>query len=186
MKLDPFFLSRAIRRKNAWVVLVVLIVLLAVGVLDQGVGVLPVDDDWHRYHGRRFEVVRVIDGDTLDLRVTDGDEALTRVRLWGVDTPELHTRDPRPAEPWAEEALAYSQGLVEGRWVTLRLQPDRLRGGFGRLLAYVQTDDGVVLNAGLIEEGLSSHDDRWGHDASDAYEALEQQARRAGLGMWSE
>ena len=184
---DPLALSRKLRVSKAAALIIALLIIVAIACVDRYGGVLPVEDDWRRYEGRQFEVARVIDGDTIDIRAADGDHPTTRIRLWGVDTPELAKRDTgKPAEPWAEEARAYTLSRVQGKRVTLELQPHRLRGRYGRLLAYVVLPDGKVLNAELIEQGLSEHDDRWSHDHAAEYDALERSARRRGVGLWSE
>ena len=45
--------------------------------------------DPEKYNGETFRVVRVVDGDTLDVAVRDtvAGRSTTRIRLWGVDTP---------------------------------------------------------------------------------------------------
>lgn len=173
--------------RKAGALILALLIIVAISVLDRAGGVLPVADDWRRYHDQEFEVARVIDGDTIELRVADRDKATTKVRLWGVDTPEVaKTGSSEPAEPWADEATAFTRERLEGKEVTLILQRHRLRGGYGRLLAYVILPDGSDLSAQLIEQGYSKHDDRWSHDRSEAYAALELRARRAGRGIWSD
>ncbi|MEM6507549.1 MAG: thermonuclease family protein [Planctomycetota bacterium] len=172
------------RHKAAGLVLALLIVLV-IALLDRSAGLFPVHDDFHKYHDQSFEVLRVIDGDTLELKAPDGDQKTTRVRLWGVNTPEMHADNPdTPPEPWAEEATAFVRDAVAGQLVVLRLQDHRLRGRFGRLLAYVVLADGRVLNAALIENGLSKHDGRWGHDQGGYFEALEKNARERRVGLW--
>lgn len=173
------------RRRKALGLVVALAIIVAISALDRVGGVLPVADDWHRYHGQTFDVARVVDGDTIDLRVPDGERAATRIRLWGVDTPELG-RGGEPDEAWAKAARDYTSERVQGERITVYLQAHRLRGGFGRLLAYVELPDGRDLNAELIAAGLSPHDDRWGHDRVDTYEQAEQDARRKRRGLWSD
>ncbi len=185
--LDPFALRRRLSKRRLASLTLACLIILAIALLDHAAGVLPVGDDWHRYHDRSFEVARVIDGDTIVLRVPDGDSATTTVRLWGVDTPELaKPGTERPAEPFAEAATAFTRELVQGSRVRLELQDHRLRGRYGRLLAYVVLADGSVLNAELIEHGLSKHDDRWGHDRSADYAELERRARAEKRGLWSD
>src|SRR2546423_6498820 len=77
-------------------------------------------------------VVRVVDGDTIHVRVADRVE---KVRYIGVNTPEVH--HPRKGEePGGREATAVNRTLVDGRRV--RLETDvRPRDRYGRLLAYV-------------------------------------------------
>ena len=179
-------LAKLIQKRKLGTVLIVLAVIILVSLLDHWAGVFPVADDWHRYHGQSFDVVRVVDGDTLVLDVADGEEPTTRIRLWGVNTPEMHINNPdKPPAPWAQEATAFTRNLAEDQTIRLYLQNHRLRGRYGRLLAYVELPDGTILNAALIEQGLSKHDDRWGHDHAQAYDALEQQARENRRGLWA-
>lgn len=187
LRLGPVELAKLLRRRKAGGLAVALSLIVLVALLDRWVGLFPVDDDWHRYHNQTFEVLRVVDGDTLDLRVADGENATTRIRLWGVDTPEMSNRNnDGPPEPWAQEATDFTRQAVEGQQVTVYLQDHRLRGRYGRLLAYIQMPDGRVLNAALIEQGLSKHDRRWGHDRVDEYDELELFARKNRHGLWGQ
>lgn len=166
--------------------LVTLVVAGLLIVLDRSGGLLVSDDDVARYNGRWFTVVRVIDGDTLDIDAPDGDEPTTRVRLWGVDTPEMpHGDPPKPAEPYAEEATGFTRKMVEGKQVHLTLESQRLRGHFGRLLAFVELPDGRMLNESLLSAGLARADDRWSHRHLDEFLAIEKQARQNKLGLWA-
>jgi len=177
---------RTRRRLRAGSLVGALLLLLVLVALDRWGGGFYAADDVRRYDGQRFRVARVIDGDTIDLRVADGEYPTTRIRLWGVDTPELASRDgSRPAEAWAQEATAFVKDHVQGRSVTLHLEPHRRRGRFGRLLAYVELEDGTLLNARLIEAGLSPADDRWSHSRSAAFLQLEAQAKQQEVGLWS-
>lgn len=181
---DPLKLARLIQQKKIGTVLIVLGIILVVSLLDHGAGVLPVDNDWHRYHGQAFNVIHVVDGDTLVLDIDDGDQATTRIRLWGVNTPEMNTQSSAAPEPFAQEATDFTQRLTNNQRVTVYLQHHRLRGRYGRLLAYIELPNGTVLNAALIEQGYSKHDDRWSHDQAIAYDRLEQQARQNRRGVW--
>lgn len=148
---------------------------------------LEAGDELARYDGKWFTVIRVVDGDTLHVDVSDGDESTTRVRLWGVNTPEMARRDPpKPAEPFAEEATGFARDLVEGQKVRLALEPHRLRGNYGRLLAFVELQDGTMLNEALIFEGLTRADDRWSHKHLTRFKSLEREAREAGKGIWGQ
>ncbi len=184
--MDPHRLGRVLKQRKAAGLVLALVLIVAIALLDHGAGVLPVDNDWQRYHGQTFEVLRVVDGDTFELGVPDGERATTRVRLWGVDTPEMgEPRGAPPPQPWARQATEFTRDTLAGQSVTLHLQEHRMRGGYGRLLAYVELPDGRFLNAMLIENGLSKHDDRWGHDRTEQYDRLEQQAREGRRGMWA-
>jgi micrococcal nuclease len=94
-------------------------------------------------------VVRVVDGDTVHVRIGDRVE---KVRYIGVNTPELH--HPRKGEePGGREAAALNRTLVGGRHVRLEtdVQP---RDRYGRLLAYVWVGD-TMVNAELVRLGYA-------------------------------
>lgn len=82
------------------------------------------------------EVVRVIDGDTLEARVAvwPGQEIVTRVRLAGIDAPEMDGRcvAEKQAASAAREALARLVG--DGVVVLSEVRPDKY---FGRVVARV-------------------------------------------------
>lgn len=184
---DPIAFGRLLKRRRAKGLLIFLVIVIGLILIDRVGGTLPVGDDWHRYHGQSFEVVRVVDGDTLIIRAADGDKPTTRIRLWGVDTPELaRNGGERPAEPWADEATAFARQHLEGERVTLELEQHRLRDRYARVLAHVVLPDGEMLNERLILAGLSEHDDRWSHGRAEAYERSEQRARRDKAGLWSD
>jgi len=86
-------------------------------------------------------VVRVIDGDTIELASGE------RVRYLGIDTPETFGTE----ECGGVEATALNRELVEGKKVTL-LQGPEDEDRFGRLLRYVFVD-GTFVNAELVWQG---------------------------------
>ena len=90
---------------------------------------------------------RVVDGDTIVV------EGIGKVRLLGVDTPEL-AHDGRRAERGAEEARKFTTGMVLGKKVRLEYDVDRL-DKFGRTLAYVYTEKGEMLNRELLRKCLA-------------------------------
>lgn len=178
------FLSERGKRRGAYVFFTLLVALLLMLADRSGLLAEP-GDDMTRYDGQTFTVTRVIDGDTLELDVPDGEHRTTRVRLWGVDTPELARQDPpRPAEPFAAEATELARELAEGKQVRVILEPHDLRGNYGRLLAFVELPDGTLLNEVLIRAGLSRADDRWSHRHVTRFDAVEREARQAGRGLW--
>lgn len=143
-------------------------------------------DDQARYHDRTFRVARVIDGDTLDIDVPDRDKRVTRIRLWGVDSPE--TGDgPKPLMHFGLEAKAYAKDTLTGRTVHVVLSPERTRGKYGRLLAYVFLKRGErMFNEMLLEEGYAYADLRFPHHYSNRFKAIEKQARKDARGLWAD
>ena len=79
-------------------------------------------------------VVRVIDGDTIEVSIDGAEED---VRYIGVDTPET-VKPGAPVQCYGPQASAANHRLVEGRTVRLVFDRER-RDAYGRLLAYVYT-----------------------------------------------
>ena len=126
-------------------------------------------------------VAQVVDGDTI--RLTDG----TVIRYIGVDTPEVRRREGTQwvsaPEPYGLEATEANRMLVADR--TIRLEYDvETHDRYGRVLAYVYTDDGMV-NAALIEQGYAAPmtiPPNVRH--ADMLRALGRAARAAKRGLW--
>lgn len=176
------------RRRANWrwsIMILVLIVILTW--MDRQGKLLTRGGDWNRYQDQSFLVTRVVDGDTLDLDAPDGESQTTRVRLWGIDTPELaRPSQGTSAEPFAEQARDRARELADGRTVRITVEPSRLRDRYGRLLVFVELPDGSSLNEQLVVEGLAEADDRWQHPKLERFELLEKQARSDRVGMWAE
>ena len=143
-------------------------------------------DDLGAYHGVRTTVVRVIDGDTMEVDVPDAlhDRSATRIALWGVNCPEP-ARSGRPAEPLADAATAHARSRVLGATVTLWLESHRPRDPLGRVLAHVELSDGTRLNEQMLAEGLARLDERWPHSMLTRYAQVEFAARRKAVGIWT-
>ena len=106
----------------------------------------------------RAKVVKVIDGDTVDVDIDLGfgivltDE---RVRIMGIDTPESRTRDK------VEKVfgLASKKRLKEllGKTTILKTQINKngedMKGKFGRILGDFVSADGRMVTDILVEEG---------------------------------
>jgi micrococcal nuclease len=96
-------------------------------------------------------VVRVVDGDTIRVRI---DGRTERVRYIGVDTPES-VKPGTPVQCYAKRAAAANEALVAGRTVRLVGDVER-RDRYGRLLAYVYREpDGAFVNARLVQDGYA-------------------------------
>jgi micrococcal nuclease len=83
------------------------------------------------------EVVRVVDGDTIVVRLDDGTEEV--VRILGVDTPEMNRWSGEPPEPMAVACTVLAWARFRGAEVWL-LGCGKDRDYYGRLLAYVLED----------------------------------------------
>ncbi len=103
------------------------------------------------------EVLSVIDGDTLEVRAVIwlGQVVSTRVRLAGIDAPELRGKCARE-QALAERARAYLLARLEGGdRARVRLRDIRYGKYAGRVLARVETAGGEDLGRGLMAAGLA-------------------------------
>ncbi len=144
-------------------------------------------DDRAKYDGTPCRVIRIIDGDTLDVAIPDGQLRHTRIRLWGVDTPET-VHPNKPVGHYGPEAAIFTARLAAYRDVTLQLEPTgrtRDNAERNRLLAYVILPDGKMLNAELIAQGYGYADPRYDHYLAAEFAALQLTARQARLGLWA-
>jgi endonuclease YncB( thermonuclease family) len=122
----------------------------------------------------------VIDGDTLDLASGE------RVRLIGIDTPELG-HDGAPDQPLAARAAEALRELTGPPGSRLGVQPGaEPRDRHGRRLAYLFDAEGRSLAEALLRQGLAyvaviPPNLRYVDCLAEAQAA----ARRAGLGLWA-
>jgi micrococcal nuclease len=128
------------------------------------------------------QVVKVIDGDTIDVSL-NGKAA--RIRIIGIDTPE--TVDPRePVQCFGREASARTAELVSGKSVQLVADPTQdERDRYNRLLRYVEVD-GKDLGLELIRGGYAheyTYDVPYQRQAE--YKAAYREAREKRDGLWS-
>lgn len=127
-------------------------------------------------------VLRVVDGDTVDVRIGRKRE---RVRLIGINTPE--TVDPRrPVECFGPEAKDATKHLLPPG-TAVRVERDaEPRDDYGRLLGYVtRARDGLFINLHLARQGLAvplSIAPNTAH-APEFAEAA-RAAESAGTGLW--
>ena len=174
-------------RVRPWVVIAgVALALLATVGRQRGVPAeRPViEDDNKRYHDRSFAVVKVVDGDTLDIDIADVMHDTTRIRLWGVDTPEV-AGSPRGAMYWGDRASAFAHQALDGRRVRIELVEGPTRDKYKRLLAYVYVEStGDLFNEMLLRGGHAYADTRFPHPRSQRFVALEAEARDSGVGLW--
>lgn len=120
----------------------------------------------------RARVLRVVDGDTIDV-VLDGQ--VERVRYFGVDTPERNQR-------CYDEARRRNRELVDEE--VFLMADVRERDQNGRLLRYVFTSQGMLVDAFLVAEGYGV---AWREDGvyRDALVDLEAETRKLDIGcLW--
>lgn len=176
----------AARRRRRVISILIMVALAVLIGLDHAGLLLGQHDEARRYDGVKANVIRVIDGDTFVVDLPDSSQrsSSTRVRVWGIDAPEMGRPD-KPAEPLALDATALARELLEGRTVVLAIERSRIRGRWGRLLAHVRLDNGDLFAMDMLRAGLVRADTRWPHRWLAEFDHAEQEARQRRVGLWA-
>ena len=114
------------------------------------------------YNFRVTEIVKVLDGDTIDVIIDLGFDLYKkeRVRIAGVDTPEKRTRDleekalGQDATDWLKEQL---DGAISGEDdLVIRTELVGGMGKYGRLLGWLYIgDETESINERMIQQGYA-------------------------------
>lgn len=136
-------------------------------------------------------VKRVVDGDTLLLE--DGE----RVRLIGIDTPEMHEskklyrdaqhskQDISAIQKLGRQSYEFTKKLAEGKHISLEFDVEK-RDRYNRILAYVYLKDGgTFVNAEIVKQGYASlmtfpPNVKY----ADLFQSLYREARENRRGLW--
>ena len=122
------------------------------------------------------EIVKVLDGDTIDVLIDLGFDLFKkeRVRIAGVDTPEKRTRDLEEkalgidATNWLKEKLEST--LAGDDELTIRTELHGGVGKYGRLLGWLYVgEDTISLNEQMITEGYA-----WEYDGGKKQKDFEE------------
>ncbi|WP_347720517.1 thermonuclease family protein [Candidatus Nanohalovita haloferacivicina] len=138
-------------------------------------------------------LISITDGDTIDIQINGRNDT---VRLLGVDTPETHSsNNPKEfglqdtaenracLEIYGEEAAEYLERNLDS---SIRVETDPSadrRGSYGRLLAYVYSDN-TSINKQLLEKGLARvYTGEFTREKE--YLRIEKEAKEKEKGLWS-
>jgi len=156
--------KRSVPSAFLWVFLVWLLLLAATGICIAG----------------EYQVSRVVDGDTIILN--NGTSKMT-IRLVGIDAPEVSHAKHEPGQPFSQQSTKHLAGLVLKKTVTVR---EYGRDRYGRILGAV-IFNGTDISLEMVKTGLAEV--YRGNPApgfkNEPYLKEEEEARRAGKGMWS-
>ena len=136
------------------------------------------------YNFRVTEIVKVLDGDTIDVLIDLGFDLFKkeRVRIAGVDTPEKRTRDLEEKElgidatNWLKKKLEDTIA-GDGDELTIRTELVGGTGKYGRLLGWLYINEDLIsLNEQMITEGYA-----WPYDGGTKKKNFEElrEIRRA-------
>lgn len=110
------------------------------------------------YEYRVKNVIRVVDGDTIDVVIDLGfDIAFTsRVRLAGIDTPESRTTDKNEKRLGIEVKDFVKKAMSEAKVVVIQTEKPDSSEKYGRILGWVFLDGSIEsLNAQMIRLGYA-------------------------------
>jgi micrococcal nuclease len=108
------------------------------------------------------EVLNVVDGDTVDLRIDLGFDIhhKIRVRLYGVNTPESRTSN-KQEKVLGLKAKQFTKDWLSGhKWVFVNTIPDK-NDKYGRILARIYSSQDIAdpltacLNTDIIQSGFA-------------------------------
>ena len=128
------------------------------------------------YNFRVTKIVKVLDGDTIDVLIDLGFDLYKkeRVRIAGVDTPEKRTRDLEEKElvihatNWMKDKL--NETIKGDEELTIRTDLKGGVGKYGRLLGWLYVGDATVsLNEQMITEGYA-----WAYDGGTKQKNFEE------------
>jgi micrococcal nuclease len=126
--------------------------------------------------GNTARVVRVNDGDTVTVSLNGSRE---KIRLIGIDAPEIGQGS------WGERAKRHLEDILHPlRNVYVEYDVER-RDKYGRLLAYIRTTEGRLVNAEMVRDGyavLFTFPPNVTH--VDEFTSAQRQARERKRGIW--
>ncbi len=135
------------------------------------------------YDYKSILIRRVIDGDTVEL------ENGERVRLIGVDTPEIYD-ERKPVMYFAHEASNFTKQIAEGEKVRLEFDENNTylehKNKYGRTLAYIYLQDGAFLNAEIIKQGYGFAYTKFPFKYMEEFRRYQQEAMENEKGLWLE
>ncbi|MFO7980205.1 MAG: thermonuclease family protein [Candidatus Aminicenantes bacterium] len=128
------------------------------------------------------KVTVVYDGDTIQVQLTTGEKE--KIRLIGVDAPETGADDKNTrlkalfSKRFAFKFLYKKQVKIEYDW--------EKRDKYGRLLAYIWTEDGTFFNEFIIRKGFAKAYIRFKYktEFKERFLQAEEHAKKRGNGIW--
>lgn len=128
--------------------------------------------------GKTVKVTRVVSGNTLEVIGLEQRNFNSRVRLIGVDAPDLQQ------QPWGQTAKQQLAKIVQGQNVLLEFDAQN-QDTFGRYQAYVWHDK-VLLNELLVAQGYGLAVSRNpNYRYTQQLNRAQESARLMGRGIWN-
>ena len=102
------------------------------------------------------KVTKVVDGDTIDVLLDMGFDIKykSRVRLFGIDTPESRTRNKEEKVRGLLSKVYLKDAIKKAKKLTIKTHKGSETGKFGRILGEIFAD-GINLNLKMCTEGYA-------------------------------
>lgn len=132
--------------------------------------------------GKFYQVVRVIDGDTIEVKIGAKKE---KVRLIGIDTPET-VHPTKSVECFGKEASDKAKKLMTGKKVKLEVDSTNSnRDKYQRLLRYVYLQNGTFVNAYMVQKGYANAYIAFPFKYMEEFKKYQKDAMNKSLGLWN-
>ena len=112
------------------------------------------------YQYKIANILKIVDGDTVDLSIDLGFSIITiqRIRLSGLDTPELNSKEEKERQLAVEAKQFVTEWFSNNKNLIIKTTKD---DKYGRMLGEIINENGVSLNKTLIERGYA-----WDYDGT--------------------
>jgi len=130
-----------------------------------------------------YSVKYIVDGDTFHILQQNG--WTEKIRLIGLDAPEIHDSAHKKIGYYGTEATTYLTKLIKGQKIRLEYDIER-RDRYGRTLAYAYLPNGTFINAELIKNGYAQLlTIQPNSKYANYFLKLQQEARKEKRGLWA-
>jgi endonuclease YncB( thermonuclease family) len=138
----------------------------------------------YTYGDFNAQVVRIVDGDTI--QVIDSNGVNFKIRLLGIDTPELKQR-------FGYESSLSLKKIIDGKSVIIISKPEKNKpytlGRYKRIIGKIILN-GKDINLEMVQKGMAWHYKKYikSQNVEDrqSYNNAEQDARLNKVGLWSD
>lgn len=132
--------------------------------------ILAIAQDAYALNGT---IIKIIDGDTIDVRL-EIDDSIVRVRLFGIDCPEMN-------QPYGKEAKLYLDTFLDEDVILIMMDVDR----YERVIAIVTTYYGLTINESLLLSGLAWVYPQYCQNCGQ-WKAFQKRAQELEKGLWAD
>ena len=119
---------------------------------------MPIDTLNTLYQYKVKEILKVVDGDTVDVIIDLGFDVFLekRVRMAGVNAPESRTRDLEEKAKGLKTKAWLIEKFNTDKQITIETSLDNQYGKFGRVLGTFYIGDALLsVNLEMLTEGLA-------------------------------